>query len=62
MKCPICNSSSKIVDARAYDEKAAKKRRRECLNCGLRWNTIEVEFDWYDRARYILEKLEGLNG
>lgn len=41
MRCPICNSLQvHIVESRAYDTEV--RRRRECLDCKKRFNTIEV--------------------
>lgn len=37
MKCVVCTSKTKVVESR--DD----KRRRECLSCGYRFNTVEVE-------------------
>lgn len=40
MHCPKCNSKdSKVLESR--DSGEAIRRRRECLNCGARWNTYE---------------------
>lgn len=41
MKCPKCNSAkSKVNDSRDHCDNI--KRRRECLQCGFRFNTIET--------------------
>ncbi|MCX6817451.1 MAG: transcriptional regulator NrdR [Candidatus Aenigmarchaeota archaeon] len=41
MKCPYCASEEmKVVDKRASDEKAIR-RRRECLKCAKRFTTYE---------------------
>ncbi|XJS11322.1 transcriptional regulator NrdR [Aerococcaceae bacterium WGS1372] len=40
MECPKCHSQSlKVVDSRPTDDTI--RRRRECLNCGYRFNTHE---------------------
>jgi transcriptional repressor NrdR len=40
MYCPFCNNeSSKVIDSR--DSSDTIRRRRECLNCGLRFTTYE---------------------
>ena len=42
MKCIYCGSTdSKVIDSRAVEETNAIKRRRECNNCGKRFNTYE---------------------
>lgn len=40
MRCPYCNHpDSKVIDSREADE--GIRRRRECLQCGLRFSTFE---------------------
>lgn len=42
MLCPKCQSSqSKVIDSRSVDDDTSIRRRRECLNCGYRFNTYE---------------------
>ena len=42
MECPKChNLQSKVVDSRPTDNGRSIRRRRECLNCGNRFNTYE---------------------
>ncbi|MBC9868323.1 MAG: transcriptional repressor NrdR [Opitutae bacterium] len=42
MKCPLCASpDNKVIDSRVVKETASIRRRRECLDCGHRFNTIE---------------------
>ncbi len=42
MNCPNCKSNQLVVvDSRPQPEHV--DRRRECLVCGLRFNTIEIE-------------------
>mgnify|MGYP001305459717 FL=1 len=36
MKCPICESKTRVIDVRG------NRRRRECLNCLSRFNTKET--------------------
>ena len=47
MTCPKCCSKTRIWDSRMQDD--AKRRRRECLSCGYRFITIEVDEDLYER-------------
>ena len=47
MTCPKCCSKTKIWDSRMQDD--AKRRRRECLSCGYRFITIEIDEDLYER-------------
>lgn len=41
MRCPQCNSDSKVLDTRTNEEGTATRRRRECINCGKRFTTYE---------------------
>jgi len=44
MMCPNCESfNDRVVDTRprVESDKYIVKRRRECLDCGWRWNTTE---------------------
>ena len=42
MKCPLCASTNnKVIDSRVTKDSASIRRRRECLDCGHRFNTIE---------------------
>ena len=44
MKCPSCGSLQvHIVDSRGYDTQV--RRRRECLDCLTRFNTIEIHLE-----------------
>lgn len=41
--CPSCgNSSNKVVDSRPLPDRDGRRRRRECLTCGTRFDTYEV--------------------
>jgi len=42
MRCPKCTSiEDKVIDSRISKEGNTIRRRRECLECGLRFTTIE---------------------
>ena len=42
MKCPYCTSQeSKVVDSRNGKDGVSIRRRRECLNCDMRFTTYE---------------------
>ena len=42
MKCPFCSSlESKVIDSRPTDDGHVIRRRRECINCTLRFTTYE---------------------
>lgn len=39
MDCLQCKRGSRVVDSKKTAQSIS--RRRECLGCGLRWNTVE---------------------
>ena len=39
MDCLTCKKGSRVVDSKKTAQRIT--RRRECLGCGLRWNTTE---------------------
>ncbi len=42
MKCPSCGyEESKVIDSRSAEDGEAIRRRRECLECGVRFTTYE---------------------
>jgi len=42
MRCPFCGEpETKVIDSRLVGEINAIKRRRECISCGVRFNTSE---------------------
>lgn len=41
MRCKKCAGDSQVIDSRASKTDGIR-RRRKCLNCGLRWSTREV--------------------
>jgi transcriptional repressor NrdR len=43
MRCPKCTSiEDKVIDSRISKEGNSIRRRRECLECGLRFTTTEM--------------------
>jgi len=47
--CPFCNSAKhKVLEVREDKQRGMTRRRRECLDCGSRWSTYEVEADRLD--------------
>lgn len=44
-KCPTCNGRTAVVDSREGDDNTVVRRRR-CLTCGLRFNTVEQFSGW----------------
>lgn len=53
MYCTVCwNTETKVLDSRVTEDGKSIKRRRECLNCGNRFNTYEK----YEKVSLIVEK------
>lgn len=48
MKCPVCGGDTVVVDSRT--EVDCINRRRKCLGCDYRWNTVEVDADLYEKV------------
>lgn len=47
MTCPECGEKTVVVNSKAEDDSVW--RRRECLCCKHRFNTIEIDEDLYER-------------
>lgn len=46
MTCPSCSAPrTRIIESRDDLKWMAKRRRRVCAKCSLRWNTLEIEED-----------------
>ena len=53
MHCIVCwNIETKVLDSRLSEDWTSIKRRRECLNCGNRFNTYEK----YEKVSIVVEK------
>ncbi len=55
MRCPVCGGKTKVVDVRERGKEL--KRRRECLDCLVRFNTKEVVL-WKSIPEYVLKKMQ----
>ena len=52
MRCPECGEETEVVDSRKSHNTI--RRRRECLNCGLRFTTYEVlDYDYQDLKKLL---------
>ena len=45
MTCPVCGGYTMIIDSRNKNDH--KNRRRICMECGYKFNTIEIDMDLY---------------
>ena len=51
MRCPFCGSAeTKVIDSRFNEDSYSIKRRRECLECKSRFNTLETSELNYPRV------------
>lgn len=51
MTCPKCHYSTKVYDSRYKHDTVC--RRRECLKCGLRFETREIPLELYNEAMLL---------
>lgn len=66
MNCPICQSTTRVVNSRIADSEKAIKRRRACVRCKKRFTTyerielvgLEVQKRSGAKEPYLLHKLE----
>lgn len=49
MKCPKCEADTRVMSTREMQLTPHPKRRRECIGCGHRFSTFEVEADEFGR-------------
>lgn len=47
MTCPKCYEKTKVIDSTTDEDSTT--RRRECMACGYRFSTIEIDKDLYER-------------
>ena len=56
MRCLECGKGSRVVDSKKTLERIT--RRRECVECGHRWNTIEYREGARPKAEPVKPKAE----
>lgn len=54
MNCPICSHDTRIVRTDGTE------RRRQCTQCGNRFNTTEVLTAWQKRTEELVESAKAL--
>lgn len=62
MICPQCKEKTHVLETRVLKghRKHALKRRRECLSCGHRYNTVEMDGDVFEEWKAVKRKLSHL--
>ena len=57
MNCPKCGYGfSKVIDSRNIEN--GKKRRRECVGCGTRYNCIEISEAQYKKMTLLFNEIK----
>lgn len=55
-ECPSCgHNNAKIVDSRFEDTFTLRIRRKECKDCGRRWNTVEMTEEDFENISSLTE-------
>lgn len=47
MTCPKCNEKTRVIES--VTDEDSTTRRRECITCGYRFSTVEIDKDLYER-------------
>lgn len=55
MTCPVCGGDTMVFNSRPRPETVY--RRRECLTCGHRFTTFEVEAELYQKLTWSIDAL-----
>lgn len=60
MTCPNCENNTMVIDSRPTVDSV--NRRRQCINCGFRFNTVEIDEEQYAlligiNINLVLEKI-----
>lgn len=56
MTCVVCGEKTRVVDSRSHED--SKYRRRECVECGHRFSTVEIDADYYEFIKRTSNKDE----
>ena len=60
VQCPKCECDSTVKDSRWSEKRKLLLRRRLCLGCKLRWSTVEVAVETYEKLFNAHTQLETL--
>jgi len=62
MLCPICNSDTLVINSRVVNACCNVRRRRKCIKCDYRFNTIErVRIDMNEKLKQVIVMRSDLN-
>lgn len=45
--CPVCGGKTEVTDSRSDCESV--RRKRKCMDCGYKFNTVEIDEDLYKK-------------
>lgn len=62
MNCPICAHGEHRVLRSRTNDRGAIVRMRECLQCGKRWRTVEMDEARAEKADEVLEAFRAIQG
>lgn len=51
MNCPVCNGNTTVLSSTPFEDSV--HRRRKCLACNYRFNTTEIDDDYYETLKHI---------
>ena len=51
MNCPVCNGNTTVIASKPSEDSV--HRRRKCLACNYRFNTTEIDDDYYETLKHI---------
>lgn len=51
MNCPKCGGDTSVIDSKLKPDNV--RRRRKCLSCNERFNTMEIDMDYYKTLMLI---------
>ena len=51
MTCPNCGDKTIVINSRPHEDNTY--RRRECVSCGQRFSTVEIDVDMYKKLVVI---------
>jgi transcriptional regulator NrdR family protein len=57
INCAFCgHHETRVREVRPAEDRGTVRRRRECLKCGERWTTLELEEDRVDLLEEVLRE------
>ena len=61
MLCDKCSSKkARVLESRLSNTGIVRKRKRQCLDCGHKYSTIEYEYPSDERMKHVREAIQNL--